>query len=335
MMESRGDNKYKTEDLIIEIPTIGNTGTKEKRVNPDFWHFEIYPEIRTLLDMATFSFDSKWIEKLEKTYYYEPGYINETFRNRINELTDKINSDESQEFIRIWNTKDLGQLDELGLRLNKYMANERPDLLKAFNEKGRRCLPQLYHDPLIKRIAQIQKDIKERDYLREKISNESPVILAKPESDHKEKTESPPITLLQREQAILSGENKFNQLPMEDVLTFFKVLAQTMNSQGKPFLSMDQIYTFIEAAFLEKHTEIVTFNLGPQKTGDRTAVRCYFHALYDYCSRKKSRDKRASKSKYVYLLCANSDNYDFETVSNNFSKSKKEEKAITLIFPLK
>jgi len=318
---AKGNNKYKTEDLIQSRDSTVKESVKKQRVNSDFWHHEMYPYIRKHLERYSDYFDSRWIKTLEKDYYYEPDYIKKTIQDRINKLTDRIESEESQELNRIWNTRDRGQLDELGARLEDYMANEQPELLKIFNEEGF-ILGYILSDPLLKNIIQTQRDLKEREYLvMEKL--DSPVVLVKPE-----RSKTPEIlpTSLQREQAIRNGENKFNQLPMEEVLNLFKVLTHTNNYQGKPLLSMDQVYTLVESAFLKMHTEKITFNLGPKGTGDRTEVRYYFYDFYFYCSGDKKRDHDCSKSKYVSLLCDHCNNFDYNPVFDNFNKKRRDKK---------
>ena len=113
----------------------------------------------------------------------------------------------------------------------------------------------------------------------------------------------------------LIGDNKFNNVPIEKVIAFFKQLCD----KDKLVLSELEFNHFIQRAFLGNISiEKQTFNTSKVR---KTMIIKMFHQFYQVSINKFNYEKpNIRKDKYVKLLTDNFSNWDHKSVSDNFSR---------------
>ncbi len=119
----------------------------------------------------------------------------------------------------------------------------------------------------------------------------------------------------------LEKENTFNGMKsLAKVESWFIQLAQTINSDGEPFLTVDEVRLFIRKAFVgEASLSKLTLNMGGRSKANVIGL---FHLYYSYCNTHHSKigkiDKQATAKKYIKLLTDNFDNWTFDQIDQNF-----------------
>ena len=119
--------------------------------------------------------------------------------------------------------------------------------------------------------------------------------------------------------------NIFNSMPLDEVRRWFMQLADNNSTNGKPFLTPEQVEQFIERAFLG-HTNIpdLTFNVAD---GERTSITKLFYLFYQRCTNDYAIEPtKHCKEKYVRLLTDHFTNYKYKTVFSTFNNSKNAPK---------
>lgn len=100
----------------------------------------------------------------------------------------------------------------------------------------------------------------------------------------------------------------------------FKTFTETTSQNGKPFLTIDQLNTFIDRAFCG-NTELPMQKFNQATKGEKLKIQKVFYDFYsigvEYFRSSKCRDN------FIRLLTDNFIGWDFENVKNNFSKQTR------------
>lgn len=118
-----------------------------------------------------------------------------------------------------------------------------------------------------------------------------------------------------------NGTNLFcTSMPLHIPKEHFKVLTETKNKTGQPFLTEVQLNSFIERAFCgNKELPIQKFNHAPK--GEKFQIQKVFYDFYckgaDYFPSSRCRDH------FIRLLTDNFIGWDFNNVKSNFAKQTR------------
>lgn len=112
----------------------------------------------------------------------------------------------------------------------------------------------------------------------------------------------------------------FNDMALLEVEQWFVQLTTAKSKNGSPFLTIQQLHTFISRAFGgQVFSEKLSLNT---KAGDKANVVGLFHLFYTHCIThqpgKGRIDPNATAEKYIRLLTDHFDNWTFEQVKPNF-----------------
>jgi hypothetical protein len=110
-------------------------------------------------------------------------------------------------------------------------------------------------------------------------------------------------------------------MPLSVSRNHFKVLTENNSKNGKPFLTPDQLDSFIDMAFCGNQ-DLPVQKINLDLKGETIKVQNVFYAFYcktvkDYFPTDNCRDK------FITLLTDNFTGWDFEKVKKNFSKHTK------------
>lgn len=113
-------------------------------------------------------------------------------------------------------------------------------------------------------------------------------------------------------------ENKFNGMPLNKVIEFFKPLTTELSKNGKPYLTQNQFQAFINRAFCgDLSEEKQTFNVAPK--GDKGFLCKRFVLFYNESTNSKNwYDTNPTQAKYISLISDNFKNWTFEDVKSHF-----------------
>lgn len=114
-------------------------------------------------------------------------------------------------------------------------------------------------------------------------------------------------------------KNRFNSLPMKDVIDFFSVLLEKENNCRETWMTEPEFNTFIRRSFAEEDLEKPNINLG---TTGKMAIVKLFWLFYNRCQRSDLQENR-SKVPFLELL---EDAFDTDMFiklrSDNFKSDK-------------
>lgn len=117
-------------------------------------------------------------------------------------------------------------------------------------------------------------------------------------------------------------ENKFNQVPLNQVKAHFEILTtQRSKKNNKPHLTKDQLDKFIEIAFLNDNERggVEQKLLMNCTFGELQSIRRVFYEFYENC-KFEYESTRNSKEKYVRLLTDYFEGFGYKQIANNFDK---------------
>lgn len=117
------------------------------------------------------------------------------------------------------------------------------------------------------------------------------------------------------------ASNKFNErMPLAIPIDHFKVLFESKNKKGAPFLSESDFVKFIRCAFLgEPLKEKIKLKFG---SGSKGQIISLFHRFFSIGGQyEKSLHVR---DKYIHLLTDNFEGWSFEQVKQNFKSQRQD-----------
>lgn len=120
---------------------------------------------------------------------------------------------------------------------------------------------------------------------------------------------------------IIASDNKFcSTMPIQVARTHFEIMTTTLNKNGVPFLNKSDFEKFMQRAFLkDKSIQKIKFNFG---TREKLFIVKRFYEFYLNESGKYENTTQCKK-KYIELLTNNFENWNYESIKNNFGNKVK------------
>ena len=111
-------------------------------------------------------------------------------------------------------------------------------------------------------------------------------------------------------------------MPLDFAISHFKVFTEKNSKNGRPFLSCEQLNSFIERAFYgNSKLPQLSFNLD---TKEKMHIVKRFYDFY-FESSKQYENTSQCQDKYIRLLTDNFSNWQYSSIKNNFSKKPKKQ----------
>ncbi|MGI4727589.1 MAG: hypothetical protein ACRYGB_03375 [Janthinobacterium lividum] len=128
---------------------------------------------------------------------------------------------------------------------------------------------------------------------------------------------SPAVSFHDKLLKIASQKNKFNNMPMKEVINFFSIMCCKACEGEVPQMSEDDYIWFLDTAFLggDNSTKISVSGR------NNRAMYDVFHEFYNYSYDKGFTKKRNNREKYIRLLVDHFVDFDLKTVNDNFRTS--------------
>ncbi|QDK81561.1 hypothetical protein EXU85_24305 [Spirosoma sp. KCTC 42546] len=120
-------------------------------------------------------------------------------------------------------------------------------------------------------------------------------------------------------------DNKFNDMPLSEVKQWFMQLATRTNKDGQHFLTEDQVWQFINRAFLKNKPDSKKLKVNYGRDGKWNFVRLFFDYYWHCTTTRRDNlnplDERPNiRNEYIKLLTDNFEGFNFDEVKKNFSK---------------
>jgi hypothetical protein len=132
---------------------------------------------------------------------------------------------------------------------------------------------------------------------------------------------NPEINENTNQENIIPKSNHFcRSMLLKVPIDHFKTFTETTSQNGKPFLTIDQLNTFIERAFYG-NTELPMQKFNQATKGEKLKIQKVFYDFYcigvDYFPSSRCRDH------FIRLLTDNFIGWDFKNVKSNFTKQTR------------
>lgn len=134
---------------------------------------------------------------------------------------------------------------------------------------------------------------------------------------------------------IEEGVNQFNTLPLKSIINFFSGLYLENSKNGKPYMTEQQFFEFVDIAFLKnKSRPPIKINMDD---GEMRVIRGLFYEFYSFCTSKGKNicaDSSANSSKativykddFIKLLSDSISQFsDIKKERNNFREAKNSD----------
>jgi len=214
-------------------------------------------------------------------------------------------------------------------KLNKNLKSkpnnlERLKYLQSVKTEYQLCVDHCIHQiEMIERIHEYEKEFPSgSDYPLAPDPSPSKNAAAQPLLNSGSEPVNHPESKVIHEAGKAAGINLFcKSMPLNIPRDHFKIFTENNRKNGKPFLTSDQLDSFIERAFCGNNllpVQKINYDL----KGEKIKIQNVFYAFYcntvkDYFQTDNCRDN------FIRLLTDNFTGWDFDKVKKNFSKHTK------------